>query len=70
MNFYIANISGLTRATALTLVADGGTDGYGEDKTAKEIFWYGAHNAKYGGIHLWVKEFPPDDPRCLKTLPR
>ncbi|GLI81636.1 hypothetical protein PoHVEF18_010021 [Penicillium ochrochloron] len=31
-------------------------DGYGEDKTAKEIFWYGAHNAEYGSINLWVKE--------------
>ncbi|OQE18641.1 hypothetical protein PENSTE_c017G07326 [Penicillium steckii] len=23
----------------------------------KEIFWYGAHNAEYGTINLWVKEF-------------
>ncbi|KAK5807686.1 hypothetical protein VI817_001944 [Penicillium citrinum] len=23
----------------------------------KEIFWYGAHNAEYGAINLWVKEF-------------
>lgn len=57
MKSSIATISGLAKTAALTLVADGGIDGYGEDKTAKEIFWYGAHNAKYGGIHLWVKEY-------------
>ncbi|KAJ5979623.1 hypothetical protein N7481_006921 [Penicillium waksmanii] len=31
-------------------------DGYGENK-AKEIFWYGAHNAEYAGANLWVKKF-------------
>jgi hypothetical protein len=31
-------------------------DGYDDGKAAKEIFWYGAHNAEFGGINLWVKE--------------
>ncbi|KAJ5110439.1 hypothetical protein N7532_000974 [Penicillium argentinense] len=30
-------------------------DGYGEAKE-KEIFWYGAHNAEYASVNLWVKE--------------
>lgn len=31
-------------------------DGYG-DKEAKEIYWYGAHNAEYAAVNLYVKEF-------------
>ncbi|CEJ61537.1 hypothetical protein PMG11_10068 [Penicillium brasilianum] len=31
-------------------------DGYDDGKTAKEIYWYGSHNAEFGGINLWVKE--------------
>lgn len=30
-------------------------DGYTE-REAKEIYWYGAHNADYKGVNLWVKE--------------
>lgn len=30
-------------------------DGYTESQ-AKEIYWYGAHNADYKGVNLWVKE--------------
>ncbi|KAJ5151669.1 hypothetical protein N7492_009964, partial [Penicillium capsulatum] len=32
-------------------------DGYGSEKEVKEIFWYGAHNAEYAAVNLWVKEY-------------
>ncbi|KAL1864627.1 hypothetical protein Plec18167_009692 [Paecilomyces lecythidis] len=27
------------------------------DAPAKKVYWYGAHNAEFGGANLWVKEF-------------
>ncbi|KAJ5949873.1 hypothetical protein N7454_001457 [Penicillium verhagenii] len=54
-----ANMTGFG-ANAKGLFTHGGkawfaVDGYG-DQEAKEIFWYGAHNAEYEGANLYVKE--------------